>query len=142
MDKRERPRSNAARKLAGVEQKKRSARKATPRSEMEKARKALEREILKNADPGLRSAYRKFKDGCTPDTLMGILGMELIRLQRSLGPDGTPDYRYNAAMQKLLDQIRRTLAMNEESACIPDRVTVTIDRPDDLEDFSEEPEFE
>ena len=143
MDTRDRPRSNDSLKLGGVRQKKRDSRKATPRDKMEKARKALEREILKNADPGLRSAYKRFREGITSSVLMGILGMEYLRLSRSLGEEGTPDYRYNAAMQKLLDQIRRTLAMDQEQeSFIPDRVHLTIERPEGLVDVSDEPEFE
>ena len=143
MDTRDRPRSNDSRKLAGVRQKKRDSRTATPRDKMEKARKSLEREILKNADPGLRSAYKRFREGITSSVLMGILGMELVRLQRSLGPDGSPDFRYSAASQKLLDLIRRTLAMDQEQeSFIPDRVHLTIERPEGLVDVSDEPEFE
>ena len=123
--------------------KKRDKRERSTRTQAEKAQRALEREILRNVPPELKSAFKRWRDGATNDILLGVLGLELHRLQNSLG-DREPDFRYSAAVQKTLEAIRRVLLAREENAAfIPDKVVLTLDRgADNEEDFSDEPEFE
>ena len=123
-----RPRSNKSRTLQGVEQKRKDAAKASPKDQIESAKDALVEEVFKTVDPGLQAAFEKYGAGCDAGFLLSVVGMEMMRLQRSIEPGEAPDFRYTSAMNKYLDQLRRLVALREGSASfIPDSISVQLE---------------
>jgi len=144
---RDRPRNSKSRETQGVKAKRKAAAKgngkATPKTKIHGARDELRKEILKGTAPELKKAFDRFSDGCDIQTLISVVGMELRRMQSTLEPGERPDYRYNAAMHRYLDQLRKLVMMREGAdSFIPDEMTVTLDVGDDADDTSDEPEFE
>jgi len=73
-----------------------------------------------------------------------MVGMEFVRLQRSLGPGEAPDFRYWAALNKIVDQLRRLITIREGSETfIPDAVTMLLGKPPEKldKDRSDVPEY-
>ena len=142
-----RPRNNESRTLQGVKEKTKQSKTHTPKAEIESAKDALVQEVFKTVDPGLQAAFEKYGAGCDAGFLMSIVGMELMRLQRSIEPGESPDYRYTSAVNKYLDQLRRLVTLREGAdSFIPDSISVQLesisggkDGPD--EDQSDDVEF-
>ena len=142
-----RPRSNDSRKLQGVQKKaKEKARKEkqTPKHEIEKARDDLTAAILSNLPDELRGAFDLYSNGIEPRHLMGLLGVEITRLQHKQAT-GDYDYRDATHFHRTMDQARRIQAMHQGSnAYIPDKINVELHAvgvdPEE-EDFSDKPEF-
>ena len=139
----ERPRSNDSRKLHGVKQKKKSAKsEATAKTKIGSAKERLRGEILKGTPEDLHSAFDAFGEGCDLEILTKMVGIEFVRLQRSLGPGEAPDFRYWAAMNKIVDQLRRLITIREGSeSFIPDSVSMTLAGTPTKQSQSDVPEY-
>jgi len=138
----ERPRSNDSRQLQGVKAKKKK--KAAAKDEIKDAKDRLRGEILRDVDPDLHAAFDAFGEGCDLEILTKMVGMEFVRLQRSLGPGEAPDFRYWAALNKIVDQLRRLITIREGSETfIPDAVTMLLGKPPEKldKDRSDVPEY-
>jgi hypothetical protein len=95
-------------------------------------------------DPDLHAAFDAFGEGCDLEILTKMVGMEFVRLQRSLGPGEAPDFRYWAALNKIVDQLRRLITIREGSETfIPDAVTMLLGKPPEKldKDRSDVPEY-
>ena len=138
----DRPRSNKSRTLQGVKNKRKK--KGTSKEKIQDAKSVLRDEILRDIDPDLHAAFDAFGEGCDLDILTKMVGMEFVRLQRSLAPGEVPDFRYWAAMNKIVDQLRRLITIREGSETfIPDAVTMLLGKlPKNVDrDKSDVPEF-
>ena len=138
----ERPRSNKSRTLQGVRSK--AKKKASPKKQIETAKTRLRKELLRDVPKDLHAAFDAFGEGCDLEILTKMVGMEFVRLQRSLEPGEIPDFRYWAALNKIIDQLRRLITIREGSeAFIPDAVTMILGKaPEKLNpDKSDAPEF-
>lgn len=141
-----RPRSNDSRKKQGLQaKKKRDAKKepATPKDEIEKAKKALKREVLRYANANLTRAFNAFGKGMDITFLISLVGMEITRLQQTQDPNEPPDFRYTAAMHKYVEMMRKLLLIQEGAhTFIPNQIAVMLESVDDEEeDVSDVPEF-
>tara|TARA_R100000278_G_scaffold46562_1_gene40465 strand:+ start:80 stop:559 length:480 start_codon:yes stop_codon:yes gene_type:complete len=141
-----RPRSNDSRKKQGIQaKKKRDAKKepATPKDEIEKAKKALKREVLRYANANLTRAFNAFGKGMDITFLISLVGMEITRLQQTQDPNEPPDFRYTAAMHKYVEMMRKLLLIQEGAhTFIPNQIAVMLESVDDEEeDVSDVPEF-
>ena len=138
------PRDSEGNKKQGVRQKKKDAavEKRSSKDDVDKEREKLERHvILKNLDPKLQQAYKRFKTTFNAEMLVGLVGLEYTHLAEQR--DSMPSARHSTQMVKVLETLRRLIAMREGSdVYIPDAVTFTIAPAEDKEDFSDEPEFE
>jgi hypothetical protein len=143
-----RPRSNDSRTLQGVKQKNKQAAQesdGTPKGEIEKARKRLRREVLKAVPKELRASFDSFGEGLDLKFLTNFIGIEMMRLQRSLGVQESPDFRYTSAMYKYMELLRKLLLMQTGSeAFIPDRIEVELHTfgLEKEEDYTDVIEFE
>jgi len=142
-----RPRSNDSRKKQGMDAKaKAEARNqaASTKDEIEKAKKVLKREVLRYANGNLTKAFNAFGKGVDISFLIALVGMEITRLQQTQDPNEPPDFRYTAAMNKYIEQMRKLLMIQEGShAFIPSQIAVMleVDGDDDGENKSDVPEF-
>lgn len=139
------PRDSKALKTQGVRQKARNSatKKKEPKTEIDVERAKLEKHvILKDLPPKLQQAYRRFKSTFNTEMLVGIVGIEYAHLAEKR--DEMNSARYSTQMVKVLETMRRLIAMREGSDIyIPDAVTFKIEAYDsEQEDFSDEPEFE
>ncbi len=138
----DRPRSNKSRTLQGVKNKRKK--KGAAKDQIKDAKERLRSEILRDIDPDLHAAFDAFGEGCDLEILTKMVGMEFVRLQRSLGPNEAPDFRYWAAMNKIVDQLRRLITIREGSETfIPDAVTMLLGKVPKSRnvDKSDVPEF-
>ena len=141
-----RPASNDSRKLQGVRAKKKAAKgDAAPsgtKVQIEANQQALIEEVLRHQPDSSRRAFMAYKDGLTPQLMIGMIGMELERLRICLG-DESPDFRYTAAVCKYFEHLRRLLQVGDtDEALIPDAIEVTFgDPPEGLADYSDKPTY-
>jgi hypothetical protein len=140
-----RPRSNDSRKKQGLKKKaKEEASKTTDtKQEIEKAKRALKREVLRYANGNLRKAFDAFGHGVDNSFLISLVGMEIVRLQQNQDPNDVPDFRYTSAMHKYCEMMRKLLIIQEGSvAFIPDQIAVLLQTDtDDDEPVSDLPEY-
>ena len=131
-------------KTQGIRQKKKDKEKAEApeKSDLDKERAKLEKHvILKDLPPHLQQAYRRFKSVFSEDMLFGILGIEYAYLS-SNRKDMTLE-KYTTQMCKILETMRRMVASKEGSGIyIPDQVNFVIEGYKDVDDHSDQPEFE
>ena len=140
-----RPASNDSRKLQGVRAKKKAKGKAEPtttKQQIEANQQALIDEILRHQTAASRRAFMAYKDGLTPQLMIGMVGMELERLRLCLG-DESPDFRYTSAVSKYLEHLRRLLQVGDtDEALIPEAIEVTFgEPPEGLTDYSDKPTY-
>ena len=144
-----RPASNDSRKLQGVRAKAKAKAKAEPAAEpsstkqqIEDNQQALIDEILRHQPASSRRAFMAYKEGLTPQLMIGMVGMELERLRLSLGDD-CPDFRYTSAVSKYLEHLRRLLQLGDtDEALIPEAIEVTFgEPPEGMTDYSDKPTY-
>jgi hypothetical protein len=132
----------AAQKKA-LEEKQKQQTSDTPKDEIESAKERLTSEIMKNLPEELRSAFTLYSQGIEPSHLMGLLGVEITRLQMKQA-EGDYDYRDATHFHRTMDQARRIQTMNTLSdAYIPDKINVQLVPlgNENEEDYGDEPEF-
>ena len=139
------PRTKKSRALQGVKAKaKREAKeKPTPKQEIESARDALTNAIVDNLPPELQEAFSLFSKGIEPSHLMGLLGVEIVRLQQKQAA-GDYDYRDATHFHRTMDQARRIQQMRQGSdSYIPDKINVELVPigAEEEEDVSDVPEY-
>ena len=116
------------------------------KSEKAKAQAKLQKELFKTMGDAQKRAFRAARNAVDTDFLKRLVASELIELKRRVA-DGEAEggYRTDAALARLVDQLRRLDAIGyADEQLLPDRVTITFERPADLpdEDVSDQPEFE
>ena len=119
-----------------------------PRTKAEKAKAQgrLQRELFRTMGKEQISAFRAAQHAVDSEFLMRFVASELIELKRRIAVgDEVSTYRTDAAMVRLVDQLRRLDAIGHtDDQLVPDRVTITFGRPDDapIADVSDIPEYE
>ena len=144
----ERPRNNKSRTLQGVRQKKkREAKEEAPaelttKEQIEGAKASLKKEILKGESKTLQKAFDSFGRGVDISILIGFVGMEITRLQKTLDPTEPPTFRYTTALHKYFELMRKLILMQTGSDLfIPEKIVVEMKNTTEG-DYSDQPEFE
>lgn len=119
-----------------------------PRTKAEKAKAQgkLQRELFRTMGKEQIKAFRAAQHAVDAEFLKRFVASEMIELKRRIATGEVEgSYRTDAAMARLVDQLRRLDAIGHtDDQLVPDRVTITFGRSDDapLGDVSDIPEYE